>query len=461
MASTESGELHVVVFPWFGFGHISPFVQLSNQLSLHGVKVSLFSAPGNISRIRSTLKLTPMAEIIPIQIPHIEGIPPGFDSTAEMTPAMAERLKLAMDLMQPQIKTILSELNPHFVVYDFAQHWMPKLASQLGIKTLFFHVFSAVSDAWIMVPARKSDHTVDDLMKPPIGFPVTSSIYLKEFEARDFLYVFTRFNDSPTVYERVIEGINGCTAIVFKTCNEMEGPYVDFKRTQFQKTVFLTGPLIPRPPSCELQEKWAKWLGQFPGKSVVYCSFGSESFLSDDQIKELALGLELTGLPFFLVINFPANLDAQNELVRALPGGFSDRVKNRGVVHTGWVQQRLITSHESVGCCISHSGFNSVIEVIVDDCQLVHLPLKGDQFLNSKLIANELKAGIEVKRRGSDGYFGKEDILEAITTVMVEVNKEPGLSIRANHKKLRDFLVNEEIQNKFIADLVKELKVLA
>ncbi|KAI9198654.1 hypothetical protein LWI28_019768 [Acer negundo] len=180
-------ELHVVMFPYFAFGHISPFVQLSNRLCVHGVKVSFLSAPANISRIKSTLKLTPQAQIIPLHIPQIEGLPPGLDSTSDMTPAMAELLKQAIDLMQPQITTLLSQLKPHFVFFDFAQHWLPKLASQLGIKTLRFSVFATISDAYLMVPPRQDSNTIDDLMRPPNGFP-SRNIALKEFEARDFLF---------------------------------------------------------------------------------------------------------------------------------------------------------------------------------------------------------------------------------------------------------------------------------
>ncbi|KAK4860389.1 hypothetical protein QYF36_022790 [Acer negundo] len=222
ISRSSDEQLHVVMFPWFAFGHISPFVQLSNKLSVHGVKVSFFSAPGNISRIKSTLKLTPKAKIIPLQIPQIEGLPPGLDSTSDMTPAMTELLKQALDLMQPQIATLLSQLKPHFVFFDFAQHWLPKLASQLKIKTLKFSVFSAVSGAFVMVPARKNNHTIDDIMKPPNGFPETRITSLKEFEARDFLYVFKSFHGNPSVYERAIECNNSSTAIVIKTCQEME-----------------------------------------------------------------------------------------------------------------------------------------------------------------------------------------------------------------------------------------------
>ncbi|KAJ0112695.1 hypothetical protein Patl1_01537 [Pistacia atlantica] len=139
--------LHAAMFPYFAFGHISPFVQLSNKLSLHGVKVSFFSSPGNISRIKSTPKLSPNAQIIPLTIPHIEG-------------------------------------------------------------------------AYIMVPERRNNHTIDDLMKPPKGFPVTSITSLRKFEAQDLRYVFVNFDGNPCVYDRVLDGHYRCDVIVMKTCNE-------------------------------------------------------------------------------------------------------------------------------------------------------------------------------------------------------------------------------------------------
>ncbi|KAK4852556.1 hypothetical protein QYF36_025011 [Acer negundo] len=299
--------LHVVMFPYFAFGHINPFVQLSNRLCAHGVRVSFLSAPGNISRIQSTMKLTPEAEIVPLPIPEIEGLPQGFDSTADMTPAMAEILKQAIDLLQPQTSSLLSQLKPHFVIFDFAQHWVPKVASELGIKTLRFSIFATISDAYVMVPPREKSNTIDDLMRAPNGFPSDNNIALKEFEARDFLYVFMSFHGKPSVYERVLECLNSCTAIANRSCIEME----------------------------------------------------------------------------------------------------------------------------------------------------------GDQFVNSKLVAWDMRAGVEVKRREDSGYFSKEDVVEAVNTVMVEVEKEPGVSIRANQNRWRDFLLNKEIQNKYIADLVHGLKALA
>ncbi|KAL5056048.1 hypothetical protein RYX36_036730 [Vicia faba] len=83
-------------------------------------------------------------------------------------------------------------------------------------------------------------------------------------------------------------------------------------------------------------------------------------------------------------------------------------------------------------------------EAIVNDCQLVMLPFKGDQFLNSKLVADDLKAGIKVNRNDEDGFFEKEKLLEAVKAVMVEVDKELGKEIRENHMKWREFLFYRE-----------------
>ncbi|CAK7338131.1 unnamed protein product [Dovyalis caffra] len=465
MSSKSSFELHVVMFPWFAFGHISPFVQLSNKLSLHGVRISFLSAPGNIARIKSSLLVTPNMQIISLPIPTVEGLPPGVNSTAETTPAMAGLLKKALDLMKPQIKTLLAELKPHFVFFDHFQHWIPVIASQLGIKTISYTVFSATSTSYLTVPARISEKgegpSVEDLKKSPNGYPLTSLTSVKSFQARDFSIVYKSFDGGPTIYDRAVGSRVGCTAMLLKTCKEMEGPYVDFIKKQFKKPVLLTGPLVPEPPSGALDDNWASWLGQFPAKSVIFCSFGSETFLNHDQIKELVLGLELTGLPFFLVLNFPAELNSQTELNRALPPGFLERVRERAVLHTGWVQQQLILAHGSIGCYVCHSGFSSLIEALVNDCQLAMLPLKGDQFLNSKLIAGDLKAGVEINRRDDDGYFGKDDVFEAVKTVMLDSDKEPGKSIRENHKKWREFLLSEQIQNKYIVELIEELKAMA
>ncbi|KAF5746283.1 hypothetical protein HS088_TW06G00454 [Tripterygium wilfordii] len=454
-------DLHAMMVSHSAFGHISPFVQLSNKLSNNRVRISFLTVAGNVSRVKSLLTPSPNIEVIPLTLPPIEGLPADLQNTADIKPSDHGLLSNAIDLMEPQIKSILSDLKPHFIFYDMCLSWVPKLASELGIKPLCFSVFSAVAAAYLTNPARPKNPTLEDLKKPPNGFRSTSLTSIPTFQARDLKYVFTSFNGRPTIFDIDVDSINSSAAFFIKSCYEMEGPYLDFTAAQFKIPVFCTGPLVPDPPTGVLEEKWDTWLSQFPSKSVIFCSFGSETFLSEDQIRELVLGLDLTGLPFFLVLRFPAEVDGEAHLKKALPNGLLERVKSKGVVHIkGWIQQQLILGHDSVGCYVNHSGFSSVIEGIVSECQLVFLPFKGDQFLNAKLIAGDMKAGVEVNRRDEDGYFGKEDILEAIKTVMVDIDKEPGATIRENNNNWREFLLNKEIQDRFITDMVEQMKAM-
>ncbi|PWA44276.1 UDP-Glycosyltransferase superfamily protein [Artemisia annua] len=458
----KNNELHLVMFPFLAFGHISPFVQLSNKLSSYpGIKISFLAASANVDRIKTMLNPTTTTQVIPLTLPRVEGLAQGVENTGDTSPATVELLKVALDLMQPHIKALLVDLKPDFVFFDFAQWWLPEMASELGIKTICFLVFLTISTALVTTWfTHDVPSTIQELKKPPSGYP-GNNITLKTFEAQDFMYIFKSFNGTPSVFDRLMKCYNGCNAILIKSCKEMEGSYIDYVSNQLKRPVLLIGPVVPEPHSGELDKKWANWLSKFRSKSVIYCSFGSETFLTDDQIKELALGLELTGLPFFLVLNFPATLDSSAELERTLPYGFQERVKDIGVVHSGWVQQRHILAHENVGCYVCHAGFSSVIEGLVNDCQLVMLPLKGDQLMNSKLMAMEWRAGVEVNRRDEDGYFGKEDVFEAVKSVMYEVDKEPAKSVRENQKKWKEFMQNDEMQSKYITDLIENLQSLS
>ncbi|XP_019178489.1 PREDICTED: anthocyanidin 3-O-glucosyltransferase-like [Ipomoea nil] len=265
--------LHVVMFPAFGFGHISPFVQLSNKLSVHGVKISFFSAAGNIRRIKSMLNSNPCTQIVPLTLPAVEGLPPGAQSTADLAPEAAELLLVALNLMQPQIKALLVKLKPHFVIFDFAQNWLPPLVAELGIKTIFYSVFVALATAFATVPARlpgpERSPTVEEMKKPPPGFPPTSVAFFRTFEARDFLNIFKRPPNGASVYGRFLAGLKGCSAILAKTCYEMEAPYIDYMKSQFKKPLLLAGPVVPEPASGMLDQKWADWLSQFWERNVL------------------------------------------------------------------------------------------------------------------------------------------------------------------------------------------------
>ena len=128
--------------------------------------------------------------------------------------------------------------------------------------------------------------------------------------------------------------------------------------------MFLTGPVLPKPSPEPLEDLWAQWLGGFGSGSVIFCAFGSENIMVQDQFQELLLGIELTGLPFIAVLKQPPGTATVEE---ALPEGFQDRVGGRGMIYGGWMPQPSILRHPSVGCFVTHGGYGSMWESLTTD----------------------------------------------------------------------------------------------
>ncbi|BFG29130.1 hypothetical protein CerSpe_154040 [Prunus speciosa] len=88
----------------------------------------------------------------------------------------------------------------------------------------------------------------------------------------------------------------------------------------------------------------------------------------------------------------------------------------------------MILSHTSVGCFVSHCGFGSMWESLLRDNQIVLVPDLSDQILNTKILVKELKVAVEVERE-ENGWFSKESLSKAITTVMDKDN-EVGVMVK-------------------------------
>lgn len=453
-----ANTFHVAMYPWFALGHLTSYLHISNKLAERGHKISFLMPKNTISKLEHFNLHPNLISFIPVTIPNIEGLPLGSETTADLPFSLHSLLMTAMDLTEPIIEVSLRELRPHMVFYDFT-YWLPKLACQLGIKALHYCTISPATVGYLISPERKLHEkslTEIDLIDPPPSFP-PSAIRLKSHEARGLATATVKgFGKGISFMERQLISFTSCDAIVFKTCREMEGPYCDYLERQMGKQVFLAGPVLPDPPTSTLEEKWVTWLGGFKPKTVIFCAFGSECILKSNQFKELLLGFELTGMPFLAVLRPPIGAETMKS---ALPEGFNERTKGRGVVDGDWVQQQLILSHPSVGCFVTHCGSGSLTEAMVNECQLVLLPQAGDQFINARIMSGDLKVGVEVEKSEEEGLFTREAVCNAVRAVM-DNESEVGQMVRTNHAKWREFLPSQGLENSYVDDLVHKLQSL-
>ncbi|KAL2328149.1 hypothetical protein Fmac_021576 [Flemingia macrophylla] len=452
----ESRSLHIAMYPWLAMGHQTAFFHLCNKLAERGHRIS-FITPSKAQAKLEPFNLHPnLITFVPITVPHVEGLPPDAQTTADVSYPLQPLIMTAMDLTKHDMQTLLSHLKPDLVFYDFT-HWMPTLAKSLGIKCVHYCTASSVMVGYTLPPARYlcgEELTECDLMEPPEGYP-DSSIKLFAHEARAFASKRKdTFGSDVLFYDRQFIALNEAHVLAYRTCREIEGPYLDYIGIQFNKPVLCTGPVILDPPTSELEEKFESWLGGFEAGSVVYCCFGSECTLRPKQFRELLLGLELTGKPFLAALKAPVGFETVEE---AMPDeGFRERVQGRGFVYGGWVLQQLILAHPSVGCFITHCGSGSLSEALVNKCQLVLLPNVGDQILNARMMGNNLEIGLEVEK-DEEGKYSKETVCKAVSIVMDDEN-EISKKVRENHSKLRNLLLNKGLESSYIDNFCMRLQ---
>ncbi|CAI0419788.1 unnamed protein product [Linum tenue] len=207
------------------------------------------------------------------------------------------------------------------------------------------------------------------------------------------------------------------------------------------------------PPADEEQDYRTRsikeWLDEQKRGSVVYVAFGSEATWSQEELTEIANGLELSGLPFFWVLRTRQSPDDSK-----LPEGFEDRTKGRGVVWKEWAPQVKILCHDSVGGFLTHSGWSSVVEGLQFGRPLVLLICYNDQGLNAKLLQQK-GAGYLVPRDERDGRFTRDSVADSLRTVVLG---EEGEIYRIKAMEMKELFGDREKHDSYVHDLLGYLE---
>ncbi|KAM7526807.1 hypothetical protein LguiA_016709 [Lonicera macranthoides] len=236
---------------------------------------------------------------------------------------------------------------------------------------------------------------------------------------------------------RFFEAIQGSRDIILcKTFRQIEGKYINYLSILSNKKIVPVGPLVPDTireddDDDDQHRHIIEWLDKKEDNSVVFVSFGSEYFLSNEEMEEVANGLELSKVNFIWVVRFPVG--ERIVLKEALPENFLKRVGERGMVVEEWAPQAKILGHKNTGGFVSHCGWSSFMESTKFGVPIIAVPMHLDQPLNARLV-EELGVGVEVVRDESR-RIKREGIAEVIRKVVLE---ESGEVVRKNARDLSD-----------------------
>jgi UDP:flavonoid glycosyltransferase YjiC (YdhE family) len=254
-----------------------------------------------------------------------------------------------------------------------------------------------------------------------------------------FRQLFTQIDQ-----EKPVVLVNTFTALEDAALRALE-PYVD---------IVSVGPAVPPPLGEALQqwpeasdaqihlvkaaadeeENYLEWLDARPEKSVVYLSFGSLLTYTVRQV-EILHGLQDCGRRYLWVVRREGRAEDVDLCLKKKPG-------KQGMV-VEWCDQLRVLSHPSVGCFVTHCGWNSALEAVVHGVPMVAVPVWSDQPMNAHLV-EEWSVGVRAER-DADGILTRSELVSCVELLMGDGDKAKKIIASANHlkKRAKDALTND------------------
>ncbi|KAL3523627.1 hypothetical protein ACH5RR_016461 [Cinchona calisaya] len=381
----------VFMFPWLAYGHISPHFELAKKLSDRGFSIYLCSTPINLGFIKKkvTQKYSSSIHLLELHLQETPELPAFYHTTNGLPPHLMSTLTNTLKRAKLNLYNILKSIQPDLIIYDVVlQMWTAGLASTLNIPAVKFTT-SNIKQARNVCDVKNANNA----------------------EAEDNSTADHPEDDDQEVPKRFCDSI-----MVVRSCREIERKYMKYLSDMTMMKVVSAGPLFQDPGENqdEKNDELIQWLEEKSECSSVFASFGSEYFLTKEDMEEIALGLELSNMNFIWVVRFPVG--GKMSLEEALPEGFLVRVKDRGRIVEGWAPQAKILRHPSIGGFVCHCGWSSVLESIEFGVPIIAIPMHLDQPINAKL-AVEVGAAVEVVR--GENRLDRDVIAQVIKDVII------------------------------------------
>ncbi|KAK0589044.1 hypothetical protein LWI29_008872 [Acer saccharum] len=430
--SKGDSKAHVLIFPYPVQGHINPMLQFAKRLFFKGVKSTLVT----------TIYLSKSMHADPSSSVAIETISDGFDEGGSKQAGSTEVYLASLQLTGSETMAKLigkfdgTDHPVTAIVYDGFLPWVLDVAKKfqlLGV--VFFTQTCAVSSIYyhvhrglIKLPFSGTDVSVPEL--PLLQVSETPS------------FVSDMGSTYPAAYELLVNqfsNIDNADWVLFNTFYQLEEKVVEW-----MAKLWKMGTIGPTVPSMYLDRRLGddkeygislfkpktsacmSWLNGKPSGSVVYVSFGSLAELNQDQMGELTWGLKGSNYNFLWVVR-------ESEESK-LPNKFVEETSDQGLF-VSWCPQLEVLAHESIGCFVTHCGFNSVLEALSLGVAMVAMPQWTDQPTNAKYVEDVWGIGIRALPDENGGVVGRQVVEKCIKEVM---EGEKGKEMKKNARKWKN-----------------------
>ncbi|GMH29404.1 hypothetical protein Nepgr_031247 [Nepenthes gracilis] len=413
-------QVAVIMVPLPLQGHLNQLLHLSHLIAANQIPVYYVSSGSHIRQAKHRLhgwdpQTSAKIHFHHFQLPEFHS-PPPTPNAENNFPAHLQSLIDASSVLRQPVSQLLAELSPRFrriiIIHDSLMGSVVQdVKSISNAESYGFHTSSAFTLFFFLLEMLEIPFLLDSDI--PESVPSNEGCYTSAFaEFMEKQYKFCNL-DSGRLYN---------------TSRVIEGRYMDLLEKlplNSGKKLHAIGPLNPHvitTRSIKCEGRCLEWLDRQGKDSVIYVSFGTTTSMNDEQIKELAIGLQNSEQKFIWAFRDADKSDqftseggeaaAEAERRDRLPEGYEKAVEERGVVVKGWAPQVEILGHPSTGGFLSHCGWNSCMESLSLGVPIAAWPMHSDQPKNTVLVTEVLKVGIVVKDWSCRN--------EVITALMVE-----------------------------------------
>ncbi|KAJ3699493.1 hypothetical protein LUZ61_003198 [Rhynchospora tenuis] len=444
---------HIALLPSAGMGHLIPFSRLAASLS-DLCTVTMISILPTVSTAESrhfTDFFNSYGKIHPLyfQLPPLDSL--AYPNTDPFFLRWTRIIETASDIFSHLLKSAPVPISAIITDSAAASAILP-LAKSNGIPCYVLFTSSAATLSFFKYFPTYQDSNPVSIGNVEVPGLRTVPVASLPRPLHDPSHLFTQ-----TLIGNSLSMVKS-DGIIVNTFEYLEPDSLAWLRGEHSPPVIAVGPLPPVKMATSTVPTVPTWLDEQPESSVVYISFGSRTAMSKEQIRELGLGLEASSCRFLWVIKTSVvDTGDQTELSQLLGEGFLERVKDRGFVTKGWVEQDDVLRHKSVGGFLSHCGWNSVTEAAMHGVRVLAWPRMGDQRINADVVA---RSGLGLwpdnwSWEGEEGLVNAAEISHRVKEMMSDEN------LLKTAQKVGEAARSAAMPGKGLAELVRKFEGFA